>query len=371
MGGPSVIQSKRRAFTKIELAIVLVALFTIFCLLIPGIHAAREAARRANCLNNLKGIGLGFVYHDQARRRFPPTSSVAEDPSGKITALDGVAGTGWNWAVHTLPFQMGSWGYDILDLREDYPLSGSANNVIALGSPHKQYICPSFRGSMYVDPAPPAGFEFITNYKVLSATHTASLAQATMIADPSKPAYEGDHPDGVCYPGSKHGSADCTDGTATTLLVAETTEQYFARWMVGVETLMVGLPDSAATFDNADDTFAFARPKGFTKDNFWDRSTVTNNQTYLDWDYSKTPYDSNGVLSAPGGLVSTVRAPAFPPTLKTPPKTMQIGPSSHHRGVINHLFADGHVQSISKDIDTAAYTFLITRAGGDPAAPTE
>jgi hypothetical protein len=42
------------------------------------------------------------------------------------------------------------------------------------------------------------------------------------------------------------------------------------------------------------------------------------------------------------------------------------GPSSGHRGVVNHLFADGSVQSISTRIDPCAYWFLITRAGDDP-----
>ena len=63
--------------------------------------------------------------------------------------------------------------------------------------------------------------------------------------------------------------------------------------------------------------------------------------------------------------------PAFPPRLRTPPKTIEIGPDSHHSGVINHALADGSVRSISKEIDAAAYMFLITRNAGDPAPPLD
>ena len=50
---------------------------------------------------------------------------------------------------------------------------------------------------------------------------------------------------------------------------------------------------------------------------------------------------------------------------------IKYGPSSNHTGVVNHGMADGSVQSISEDIDAAAYMFLITRNGADPNAPLD
>ena len=44
----------------------------------------------------------------------------------------------------------------------------------------------------------------------------------------------------------------------------------------------------------------------------------------------------------------------------------RFGPSSSHPQVVNHLFADGGVRSVNKDVDVATYMFLITRDGGDP-----
>jgi len=351
--------------TIVEVAVVLSVLGFLAVLLFPSMECSREAARRARCLNNLKQIGVQFQNIDTAQKRFPPACFVTENPAGGVANLNV---PGWSWCVGIFPPVERKPLYEVIDLKADMPLSGSPSTVAALATPIEEYSCPSFSGERWVDPKTKA--ESITNYKVLGATHTASLAQATAIANPPAPGYEGDHPDGVSYPGSKHGSADCIDGTSQTVIICETTEQYYARWTIGVETILVGLPDDAAVFAEASSDIPYAHPVGYTKDNFWEKSTVTDNRTYLLWDYEDKIYDDRGVLSAPGGLVAPI-LPDFPARMTRPPKTIQIGPSSNHSGVINHLFADGSVQSISDDIDAAAYMFLITRDGGDPTPPLD
>jgi hypothetical protein len=197
--------------------------------------------------------------------------------------------------------------------------------------------------------------EAITNYKAMGATHLESLNVAS--PNPTMPRY-GDaenHPDGGCYPGSRHGTDGfARDGTAHSIIVVETVEQNVARWAVGNETCLVGLPP-VVTFADPTDEMPHYHPTGFTKDAFWARSTIADdvNRTYLNWDYDKHPYDDGGV--------STPSADATGP--------IKYGPSSHHSGITNHAFADGSVHSISNDIDAAAYMFLITRDGGDPPAP--
>ena len=229
------------------------------------------------------------------------------------------------------------------------PLDGSPPNAQALAAIWPEVHCPSFEGSPYVDPTTKT--EAITNYKAIGATHLESLNVAS--PNPTVPRYapdSGRHPDGAIYPGSRHGvDGFANDGTSRTILLVETVEQNVARWTVGNETCVVALPPTV-TFEKA--AGDYWHPTGYTADRFWDRSTIPAgiNKTYLNWDYDAIPYDDGGI--------STPSAAASGP--------IKYGPSSHHKGVTNHCFADGNVRSLNNDIDAALYMFLTTRDNGDP-----
>ena len=80
---------RRRAFTLIELLVVIAIIAVLIALLLPAVQAAREAARRSQCTNNLKQIGLAMHNYESANGSFPP----------------GEKGCCWGtWHVFILPF---------------------------------------------------------------------------------------------------------------------------------------------------------------------------------------------------------------------------------------------------------------------------
>ncbi|QDT74135.1 DUF1559 family PulG-like putative transporter [Lacipirellula limnantheis] len=105
---------KVRGFTLVELLVVIAIIGVLVALLLPAVQAAREAARRNSCLNNIKQISLGLNNHESARQFFPLASTAPFlGKAGVVTDLTSLNnastatptdGDGYSWLVQILPY---------------------------------------------------------------------------------------------------------------------------------------------------------------------------------------------------------------------------------------------------------------------------
>jgi hypothetical protein len=312
--------------------------------------------------------------------------------TGAILQVDG-----WSWIVEILPEMEheGLWetlntkpglppphgfgGRPLIEWGTQYPkFPGGTPHENALNTVIAELHCPSYQGSRYV--VPDARRHAITNYKVVSATHMGSLTQAFRAGTgwntvPGGPqnlpwtlGYPGVHPDGAIYPGSTlKVDSFKRDGTAHSILAVETYEPQQARWTVGIETLVVGLPQNVTYTKNLL-VGTFWAPTYFNG-KFDEEGGIQGYwSTYLGYtpnDWLSDPYPHFPVLQS--YLLTTY----IPSTMgiipsNNDPLSRYVGPGSRHPGVTNHLFVDATARSINNNIDPALYMFLITRDGGDP-----
>jgi prepilin-type N-terminal cleavage/methylation domain-containing protein/prepilin-type processing-associated H-X9-DG protein len=141
MGSQARFQSVRKAFTLIELLVVIAIIAVLIALLLPAVQSAREAARRAQCTNNLKQIGLALANYESGLGAFPPSGESTNfnlSPPG-TQFVDG----NWSCLARILPFMEAGNQFNTLNFSFYEYNDAFGSNFTGTTAVIASFICPS------------------------------------------------------------------------------------------------------------------------------------------------------------------------------------------------------------------------------------
>jgi prepilin-type N-terminal cleavage/methylation domain-containing protein/prepilin-type processing-associated H-X9-DG protein len=209
--------ARKRAFTLVELLVVIAIIGILVGLLLPAVQAAREAARRMQCSNNIKQLGLALHNYESANKRFPQGFTRFHS---------------WGWAVRIFPYMEQTGLYNKLqaDSGNWGPIDNAVNPVLlaTLQTPVPGHRCPSDNGPVLNDKRLLGGRQTsMSNYAGVNGSllfqHLGIWYDAESTA--GNPAtYVGGN--GILFMDSRIGFKDVFDGTSNTLLVGERDYQF-------------------------------------------------------------------------------------------------------------------------------------------------
>jgi prepilin-type N-terminal cleavage/methylation domain-containing protein len=213
------------AFTLVELLVVIAIIGVLVALLLPAVQAAREAARRTQCVNQVRQVVLAAHLFENSKGRFP-------------TAVDE---WGYSYLVQLLPYHEEKSLHDLvnLDLKWDDPV-----NRVAYETPLPVFKCPS---TPWVEPTQTVSTGLYSGGESPLRAHYAAVLGAknscpspegdpyTVTSQPYGCGTGGRATNGVMYLVSQTRFKDITDGASQTLLIGEFSGRVglVRTWMVG------------------------------------------------------------------------------------------------------------------------------------------
>ena len=310
-------RTTRRAFTLIELLVVIAIIAILIALLLPAVQQAREAARRTQCRNNLKQMGLALHNYHDVYKMFP--ASFYRDWPHNSSTNPTPGRPGWGWGVMLLPYIDQGPLFNALDVNNKR-LDGNAATKTLCQTPLAAYRCPSDGGPNL---NPNRGDYGLSTYvAVFGALYDQAAPSSGALVYGSR--LNGGT--GLFSPSSDVRIRDITDGTSNTLAIGE---------------MGIG-------------------PNGV-------RDASGNLRIYTGAVWAGVATDSTSNVSTALSLCG-IKAGTDAKFRKINARDSSNSWNSKHTGGMHFLVADGSVRFISENLDSVVTDRVADRADGEVAS---
>jgi prepilin-type N-terminal cleavage/methylation domain-containing protein/prepilin-type processing-associated H-X9-DG protein len=337
---------KRGGFTLIELLVVIAIIAVLIALLLPAVQAAREAARRMSCINNLKQIGLAIHNYESANGSFPPQSI----DRGTNTLSAPIDEADWGTLPRIIPYMEGAAMYNSANLLIHYH---NPPNVTAAQTQVSFLICPSEVNTQPVVSS--RGAYAVGNYLFnvgdwyVYGGFGAPLSRAPILYNFGRPI------------------AAITDGLSQTMLASEGRTHANSRRCFGGGTpqYIAGLTDpfNIPSVQNSYAIYAAGLQASNCTSNIGSRGHTVWVNSDVAFGGFTTAFTPNYVAQVNPGIPNEDLVSAD--ENNGGPTFAAVIARSYHPGGVNVLFCDGSVRWIKSTIDATTWRSLGTIAGGE------
>ncbi|MDB5336519.1 MAG: putative major pilin subunit [Planctomycetaceae bacterium] len=323
-------RTRRSAFTLIELLVVIAIIAVLIGLLLPAVQQAREAARRSQCKNNLKQMGLALHNYLDALSVFPPANCYGV---GNSTAS-------WSMQSRILPYLDAANLQKLIDFSQAYSVQPL---VTATRIP--VFLCPS-----EVNDKPKISTTGGANHYPFSY---AANRGTWFVWDPATQ-LAGNGAFGV---NTRFTTANFSDGLSNTIGLSEIkTFQPNLRLGSGPITANSPIPASPSVVVGYGGTFSATGHTEWVDGKVHETSFTTTFTPNAD-----VMYNNGGTLVDVDYVSATEKAPGA----STDVTNAAVTSRSYHVGLVNSLLMDGSVRSVSENISLTIWQALSTRQGGE------